>query len=423
MSNVLLAYPLPTRDSPARLLPLSVLYPGEMFRAMGERVEIWDERFDPPEELYDMIPRADVVGVSAMTGQQCGRAAAILKDAKRINPSTTTIIGGHHARILPDQCEREPFVDRVYPSQYGEDMFPFHAETQRHFERCELQWQTSRGCPHVCTFCALSSKWKPVPAERLRRELTTIHEATGFRDVSFTDPNICFSGKPEARKARIREVGEITRDLGVTWDGNLRAPYLLPDMVEALVWSQCKTLEIGCESGDDHFLMRTIRKGHGVAAIKDAARNVAGSGISVMYSFMWGMPRETHEQRMRTCDLIDWIADTDPGARVSLYCYAPYPGGPMYEDAVRGVEGYERFIPPTTLEGWGERRLMNGAAYWIAGLVFRSDNTRRNFAGDDYALIEPYVELARRKWRARELDDFPVSEVEELVAKQVRRAA
>ena len=132
------------------------------------------------------------------------------------------------------------------------------------------------------------------------------------------------------------------------------------------------------------------------------------------------MPRETPEMLSDTCNLIDWIVDTDPDARVSMYNYAPYPGSPMYTDAVNGVEGFQKFDPPTTMEGWGNLRLMVSPIYWIVGLNFRMDNTQKNFPGKSWEKIKPYVDLAREKWQKRELDDFPCHEVEELIAEQVR---
>ena len=427
--DMLLVYPRPTDDSPVKLTPLSILFPGAMFEAEGKSVAYVDQRFDPPEMLDDLIRNSKEIGVSAFTGFQCGRAARVLRHAKRLNPDIVTHVGGHHARLLPDQVLAEPFVDRVWPERsYGEDLFPFNERTRIHFQRTDMQYFTSRGCPFPCTFCALTSPWEPKPIEDIDRELKTIHDAVGFEEISFSDPNISFGAWKEAgddrtrrmdRVQRIRDIGHVMGDLNVRWDGNIRSPHLTPDMIEALVESNCYSIEIGCESGNDHFLRKVIHKGHGVKTIKDAALNVRGSGISIMYSFIAYMPRETPEMRRDTFDLFDWIVDTDPDARVSLYHYAPYPGSPMYEDAVAGVDGYTPFRPPTTMEGWGNLRLMLSPIYWIVGLNFRMDNTRKNFPGEDWKLIEPYVELARRKWHRRDMEDFPCQEVEQLIAAQI----
>jgi radical SAM superfamily enzyme YgiQ (UPF0313 family) len=192
-------------------------------------------------------------------------------------------------------------------------------------------------------------------------------------------------------------------------------------MVDVLSGSNCYSIEIGCESGSDFFLRKVIKKGYGVDIIKQAAHNIRGSGISVMYSFMAHMPRETPQMLKETLDLIDWIVATDPDARVSIYNYAPYPGTAMYQDALAGKDGYPQFIPPTTMKGWGALKLMKSPIYWIAGLCFRKDNTRKNFPGKDWQLIQPYVELAQKKWQERDIDDFPCEEVEALVLKQLEK--
>ena len=258
--------------------------------------------------------------------------------------------------------------------------------------------------------------------------MKTIHNDIGFKEISFSDPNIACGFYKEAGKMvvldrvkRIKQIGKVLGDINVRWDGNIRANYLTPEMIDALVESNCYSMEIGCEAGNDFFLKKIIRKGYGIDVIKRAVNNVRGSGISIMYSFMAHMPGETREMLMDTIELIDWIVRNDPDARISIYNYAPYPGTPMYQDAVSGVGGYPKFNPPTSMKGWGQLKLMRSLLYWIVGLCFRKDNSRRNFPGEDWKLIEPYIELAEKKWEARDINDFPCKEVEKLIAKQLEK--
>lgn len=429
--DILLAYPNPTKDSPLKLTPLSILFPGALFEQQGMKVAYYDQRYDSEEMLVDLIKNSKEIGVSAFTGYQAGCAADALIKAKQINPDIITGVGGHHARIMPEQVMAEPFVDKVWTKRvYGEDLFPYNERTRIHFERTDKQYFTSRGCPFMCTFCAISSAWEPKDVDTLDKELKTLHNALGFEKISFSDPNIAhgiykLDGKTVRldRVQRIEQIGKIMRDIDVIWDSNIRGDYLTPEMVDALVRAKCYSLEIGCESGNDFFLKRIIKKGSGVDVIKRAVRNVKGSGISIMYSFMANMPGETREMLLDTLDLIDWIVDIDPDARVSIYNYAPYPGSPMYQAAVEGKDGYPRFHPPTTMKDWGSLKLMASPLYWIAGLNFRKDNSRRNFPGEDWELIRPYIELAEEKWKSRDVDDFPCEQVEELIAKQLEKTS
>ncbi len=428
--DIVLAYPLPTADSPVQLVPLSILYPGAYFKAQGLRVEYFDQRFDPPEMLDDLIRRSKEIAVSAMTGYQCGKAAEILMRAKSINPDIVTGVGGHHARILPDEVLSEPFVDTIYERiDYGMDLFPLDDQTLPYFRRGEMQYITSIGCPYGCRFCAVSMPFQPRPMQRIDNELSQLHEATGFTEVSFADPNIAhFAYTAESGKnirfdavTRMRALGAVMRKLDASWECNMRCPDLTPDMVDAMAHGKCTHMELGCESGSERVLRDIVRKGHGVEAIRQAVKSVKGSGISTMYSFLAFMPGETMQDIIETMDLIDWIVDADPLARVSIYQFTPYPGTPLYQDAVSGKHGYPPFSPPKTMMEWGRMRLMASPIYWIAGLNFRLDNSRKNFPGDDWRLIEPYIKQAQIQWRNREILDFPVEEVEQLISAQLAK--
>lgn len=430
--DMVMAYPLPTQDSPFALTPLSILYPGKMFEDRGMRVEYWDQRFDPPGMLEDLMHDTKQVAVSCFTGHQCAYAADILIRAKEIDPRIITHVGGHHARLCTDDVRREPFVDQVWPERsYHEHSFPFSKAAQRLWRRGDLQMITSTGCSYGCTFCCLASPWNPRDMAKFRGELEAVYELTGFNTVSFSDPNIVqgvYRGDDGKRLKmdrveRMREIGAALRVHGMKWDGNLRCDYIEPELVDAMVWSGCFSIEFGAESGNDYFLRKVIHKGHGPEDTLNANKLIAGTGISVMNSFVRGMPYETHEQWLDTMRLIDNIMEAAPEARASVYRFTPYPGCPAYEQACEG-KGIEKFYPPKTMREWGERKLMADPTYWTTGLCFRLDNTEKNFPGDDWKLIEPYVLKARRLWAERRPEDFTledVARVEALIEFQVRK--
>lgn len=430
--DMLMVYPVPTDDSPFNLTPLSIMYPGAMFEAKGMKVEYVDLRWDSQEMLEDLIKDSSQIGVSCFTGFQCSKAMDVIEKAKELNPSIVVNVGGHHARLCTDDVKKEPLVDVVWPERaYGEELFPFSPATHRLWKRGDLQMVTSTGCPYNCTFCALRSGWNPRDLDALEHQVDMVYDLTGVKEVSFSDPNIGYDRYNDAdgklqrvnRNERMQGIGKILRKHNIRWDGNIRSDYITPELVEIMAWSGCYSIEFGCESGNDYFLRRVIKKGHGIDSIKNANLCMHGSGISVMNSWVRGMPTETHEQWLDTMGLIDWIMDVAPEARASVYRFTPYPGGPAYEMAVRG-EGIEKFTPPTTMRGWGSLKLMVDKTYWVAGLNFRLDNSQKNFPGDDWKLIEPYVFKARQLWKERRVDDFTdndMADVERLVRWQVRK--
>ncbi len=429
--DVVMAYPLPTTDSPFNLTPLSILYPGKMFEDEGKSVQFWDGRWDSQEMLDDYIKEAKELAVSCFTGAQCSFASDILQRAKQLNPKIVTHVGGHHAQHCGDDVEKEPFVDRVWRERsYHEHAFPFSPAAQRLWKRGDMQYMTSNGCPYGCTFCALRSPWKPRPLEQIERELGEICELTGATEFSFSDPNIGFDRTRDGlgtniridRIERMKALGKILRNLGIKWDGNVRSDYVDQEYADLMEWAGCTSIEFGLESGDEWFLHNRVRKGHTVESGITANACMAKTSISVMNSFVKGMPYETKEQWLHTMEHIDRIMSIAPNARASVYKFTPYPGSPAYDLAVKG-EGIEKFNPPKTMKEWGSMPLMADATYWVAGLNFRMDNTRANFPDSDWHLIEPYVHEAQKLWRERRPEEFEphVADVEALVQFQVRK--
>jgi len=425
-NDILLVYPKSSKDSPAKQTPLSILFPGAYFKEKGMRVEYYDDRFESWDTLTDHIKNSKEIAVSAMTGYQTGQAAKILKYAKQIAPNIITSVGGPHVQMLPEQVIQEPFVDKIYKEiNYGEHLFPYDSQTHKYWERGDMAYMSSSGCPFPCTFCSQGlTEWQPTELEKFKREITILHENIGFDDCSLVDPNVSHGSYKEDghtikedKYKRMQGIGQTFKDLGVTWQCAMRHPDLTKKMVDILANHNCSQLHLGAESGSEDYLRKVLKKGHGVKNIKQAALNLKGSGISVLFTFISYMPGETIEDIYKTMDLVDWINDVYPEARVSIYNYAPFPGTKLYQEAVAG-RGYPKFSIPQTMEEWCERKLMSSPLYWIAGLNFRLDATKHNFQGDDWKLIEPYYNLAVKKWKKRDIEEFPVEEVERLVAKQ-----
>ncbi len=86
------------------------------------QVEIVDLRLEPENTLAHAIRRfrPDVVGTTSMT-TDAYQAKAVLRMAKTMMPQCTTVIGGHHPTLSPEEFH-EPYVDVIVKGE-GEITF------------------------------------------------------------------------------------------------------------------------------------------------------------------------------------------------------------------------------------------------------------------------------------------------------------
>ncbi len=241
--KVLLIWPKSRGDIYAIAEPLALEYLAGGLKVDSHEVRILDLRLHPYDldtTLQEFNP--DVVGVTAFS-MHVRPALVILKRVKEILPTAHTIVGGHHASLLPEDFF-EPQVDFVVS---GEGVIPFRSilrnlerklpallipgvwsaskhdgkfvsgGTQPAFNIDELpmpdrsltagdrnsyflDWmkpialvRTSVGCPYSCTFCSLwkimEHRYHKRDIERVVEELSTIKEEFVFLvdDEAFID--------------------------------------------------------------------------------------------------------------------------------------------------------------------------------------------------------------------------------------------
>ena len=458
MIDCVLVYPIPSQDSPAKGVALSIFYVGAMLEKQGFNVEYVDERFDSPQRIIELAKANPVcVGVSAMTGVQLLEAKRILTLVKAINPKIHTVLGGVHPSLLPLQSIVEDCIDivcvrdgeytmldlmRALKSNRGLESVdgivwkkdgeiiqnkdrslanlddlpcPLTSKTKRYYQIAAKAGQvrilSSRGCPHNCTFCFNQvynlRHWRPMSVKKFEEELNILTRELEIKFLILGDDNI---GKD---MTRIEGICKLLRDRGISWHTMTRCDYMTKDLTQTLDSGGCKSVIVGVESGSDRILNEVINKQYinGVDDVRTCVRNVAESNISGMYSFMCGIPSETRQELKMSMSLVDWIKKTDSKSRLGFYVYAPYPGTPLYEQAVR-----DGFKEPTTIEGWstltlgdkmsGNRQPDMENLYYIAGLTFRKDKTAQNFPDWRRALIKPFELTASWRWRTRFISHY-----------------
>lgn len=402
--RVVLFYPKTGSESHNFRVPLSILAVGTFLGNAGFDVKIVDANAEPGDYKSRVVgycrEHAILLGISAMTGYQIYDGIDTARAVRAAVPELPIVWGGCHPSIMPEQTVAHPLVDVVVRGQGEETMTELARAFQRHLrpnkkilgttfkngggkivsaerrpfkdinefpklayrllandyvfsdtdvgKRC-LNYYTSIGCPHRCTFCANARmyglQWRGLNPARVVSEIEALVQQYDLDGLLFDDVNFFVD-----RKRVERICGGMTeKKIGIRWVTSGRSNYLNNydnKTMELVKRSGCVRLEIGAESGSDRILTM-IEKGVSARDILASAEICRRHGIIARYSFMTGFPSETEEDTKLTLDLIDKIFSVSEMHKVFLFIYTPYPGTPLFDAAIKsGLKA------PRTLDEW-----------------------------------------------------------------------
>ena len=442
---IVLVYPRTGADAKNVSLhpPLSLLYLAAELQP-GYRIEIFDERTDDPDHFVRLLEQNPLcVGFSIFTGPQIKYALALANKAKERH--ITTVFGGIHATILPEQTAGDPRIDYVVTGD-GEYAFsslltalqkndpvdpivcgshhppvdldkiadlPYDlVRVENYIHTASLPGRSlpflfSRGCPYHCTFCcnpALhNGQRRTMSVDVAMDRLNLLVEKYHLDSVFFLDENLTVH--PRILNELVAKI-----DGRFYWGAQTRADALLKNDLKYLEKMGARYFGVGLESGSDRILKR-IKKQETVDQFIQANRRLAQTGISVWYNYITGFPGETHDDLRATLKLALAMLDENPHARNNtFYLLTPYPGTEIGETLRRYM--------PHTLEGWSEFGRHNYHAPWYTPeemklhqrIGFSSKFTGRRLTSlfpDDKELADLACNFTE-KWRRFDLfDDRP----------------
>lgn len=204
-----------------------------------------------------------------------------------------------------------------------------------------LTVQTSRGCPHLCDFCAssvmLTPKYTVKPVEKVIAEIHAIKRLWPQPFIEFADDNsFAMRGHYKRLLAALREedVRWFTEaDISIAED---------VELLDALREAGCRQVLIGLESpvaeGLDGLELRGNWKLKVQSRYASAVQRIQSRGITVNGCFILGLDGHTE----RTFDAIHEFIDRTNLFEAQLTVLTPFPGTPLYERLER--EG--RLIEP-----------------------------------------------------------------------------
>lgn len=386
-------------------IPLGPLYVGSYLYQKEYEVKVMDvNNYKDPNHIFDLIKQEIkstlCIGISAMTAQ-LPNAIQTCKFIRSLDTSIPIVLGGVHPTFYPQQTVKSEYVDYVIMGE-GEENFLnliktmekngnlknvngiafkenghiFVTQKSNKFidlnefslkydlldivnnlgmnkisKFIEIPFQTSRGCPHRCTFC-INSVTKNM-TYRYRNTDLVLNDIEKLiekkvKNIFFMDEN--FFANPKRVKEIISSI--IERGLEFEWFGNIRADYFRKgyinhDLLKQIKNSGCIRVSIGAESGSQKIL-DMIKKDITVEDILRSAEMLSNVEIKCNYSFMIGLPKETLDDIKKTVQLMCKIKKIMPDCRfLGPQLYRPYPGSELYNECLA-----YGFNEPNSLEEW-----------------------------------------------------------------------
>jgi radical SAM superfamily enzyme YgiQ (UPF0313 family) len=289
---------------PLGLLVLAGLTPREW------DITVLDENVQVPD--YSLMPRPDLVGVSAFTSQ-APRAYELA--AKFRAMGIPVVMGGIHATMRPEEASER--VDAVVTGEAESVWTQALEDAQRGalkpiyegrrevmekkpFPRHDLlpsgyffgSIQTTRGCPLNCSFCSVSAfngkAYRRRPIEDIVEEFKLIRE----KQVLVVDDNLIGTSKDHIARAKELFNAMIDAKLGKKWIA--QATINMADDEELLQLAAragCTGVFIGFETTSNEGLLE-VRKKYNIQKGRDfkaSVRRIQRHNILVVGSFIMGL--------------------------------------------------------------------------------------------------------------------------------------
>jgi radical SAM superfamily enzyme YgiQ (UPF0313 family) len=367
------------------LPPLGLCYLAAVLIDKGYRPEIIDcaaEKMSHLELLKKVAEyKPDIVGVSCTTVSY-DSARQVLAAVKKIDQTITTVLGGAHLSALPkstmEECdfidigvygegeftfleiverlEAQQSLDNIYGAvvRFDEDVvenrprqpiarldeIPFparnllkdlrlYSHTPFRGARFTATMITGRGCPFQCGFCDQSvfgKKWRYHSPDYVVSEMLHLKKNYDVDFVSIEDDNFMLSKKRTMDICRKM----IDSSLNMNWSCLGHANEVDDEVLSLMKEAGCRTIYLGIESGSPRIL-ELIHKNVSIEEMNKAVKLIKKHKMSVVGSFILGLPTETQREVDMTVDL----ALTMPLDGVSFFIFTPYPNTPLRELALQ----------------------------------------------------------------------------------------
>jgi radical SAM superfamily enzyme YgiQ (UPF0313 family) len=297
----------------------------------------------------DFEQAVDLVGITVPTFT--APRAYQIADAFRAR-GVKVVLGGIHASFVPDEASQHADAvvvgeaEEIWPDVIADVRADRLRKVYRRADRPSLLAlprprrdlfdkdayffnnivQTSRGCPHGCAFCSVTSHFGSAfrcrPVAEVIKEIETLDRR---EVVAFLDDNII--GNP----AYARELLRALIPLKIRWAGQTSVTVARDDLLELAAASGCLALLVGFETLSQANLAAAHKRVNVVDQYEAVIKKVHSHGIAMHGFFIFGLDEDDEDVFARTVR----FAQT---ARLETAMFAwlvPYPGTALCESLER----------------------------------------------------------------------------------------
>lgn len=329
-SPILLGYPAITLPHLAALTPKK------------HSIEIINENYDN----IDFDKDVDVVGITCLT-MTSSRVYEIADEFRK--RGKIVVIGGYHASALPEEVKQH--ADSVvigegdiswpellndvengklksfyYPDKEVDMALlpPIRRDLIKHMPLAGGV-QSTRGCPHRCEFCAITSFYRHGMRQRPIKNLVEEIKQMPNKLFILHDPHL--TANPKYARSFFKEL--IKQKVNKGWIANGTANVLAKtdnDFLELARKSGCVEWFVGFESVNQEALDKIQKSHNKVEDFKRMIKRVHSYGMSIQGGIIFGFDEDTPDTFDVTLEKLNEM-DIDV---LEVNILTPYPGTPLF---------------------------------------------------------------------------------------------
>ncbi|MDP2923137.1 MAG: radical SAM protein [Candidatus Omnitrophota bacterium] len=333
-----------------------------------------------------------IFGFSVLTAA-FKNALSVSKELKKRYPGSMIIFGGVHPTAMPEEVLSYGYIDVVVRGEGEKSLIDLYKCVREgksfthldnlsfrqngsivhnkttfslgnldsypsfpyHLFACGKKYDlgfvlSSRGCPYECIFCSnrvtTGRRYRYRSAPVIVEELEMLYKQYNKRSILFVDDN--FLVNKERIYLLIDEIKKKGLDKKMIFNFQARGDNVNYQILKDLFESGFRSIFFGMETSNEE-VMKVIKKNETVAQCVAAAKLAKQIGFHVSATFIYGLPKETYQDRMN-CVKLSKELELD---MVRYNNATPYPGTELWDIAkkenrlnIKGI--YDNFLSVST---------------------------------------------------------------------------